>query len=191
MLLILDNKSEFIKVFEEFLHKYSIPFVVKQHDEKLTPALLKDVGGLILSGGSIGLKNPNELQADYLALKMFNVPTIGFCLGHEVIAVANGGAVEKLPHREMTMEEIIIDDVDDPIFENLPNKIFLKEKHYNHISKLPKNFRVIAHSDICPVEVMRHKNKLIYGFQSHPELVGEHGKNIIKNFLQMCGFNIK
>ena len=34
---------------------------------------------------------------------------------------------------------------------------------------------------------VKHKEKLIYGFQSHPEVSGTEGIKIVKNFLGMCG----
>ena len=35
-------------------------------------------------------------------------------------------------------------------------------------------------------KIIKHKDKLIYGFQSHPEVSGEDGLKMVQNFLKMC-----
>lgn len=185
MLLIINNESKFIKIFQKELERQNIEYEIINHDKRIDMQKYKDVKGVILSGGSIGLYDKSNVN-DYVALNNFNVPIIGFCMGHELIAVAFGGAIEKLPKAQMGMEEVVIDK-GDKIFKGLKDKIFLKEKHTSHVSRLPENFEILAHSDVCPIEVMKHKNKPIYGFQSHPEVLGNNGKTIMKNFLEMCG----
>lgn len=186
MLLIIDNKSKFIKTFEKYLKKNRVNFKVINAGQRIDLPQIKNIKGIILSGGSLGLYD-KSISNDFIALMNYTVPILGFCMGHEVIAVAYGGAIKKLNKKQEKLQTVIIDRPKDPIFSGLNNKVFLREKHVNYIKRLPKNFKIIAHSDICPIEVMRHKRKKIYGFQSHPEVSGEDGKIIMHNFLKMCG----
>ena len=75
----------------------------------------------------------------------------------------------------------------DPIFDGIEKtEIFIQKKHRFHIPVPPPDFEVLAYSEICPVEIMRHKEQPIYGFQGHPEVSGDDGLQIMKNFLAMC-----
>ncbi|MFH1425319.1 MAG: gamma-glutamyl-gamma-aminobutyrate hydrolase family protein [archaeon] len=180
MILIIDNGSKFIGKFERDLKKAKVKFKVIRNDGKIDFSKLRGLKGVVLSGGP---KDPfyENLSADFVALINLKVPIIGFCLGHEVIAVAFGGDVERLPRKQKKVEEVFIDKKD-RIFSGLEGKTFLRESHKKHISKLPKNFKVLAHSDVCSVEIMKHKRKKIYEFQSHPKVSGTDGKVIINNF---------
>jgi GMP synthase (glutamine-hydrolysing) len=190
MLLIIDNKSTFIRVFEKELKKRKVPYKVLKANQRFNLKKIRNIQGIVLSGGPL---TPYDhcMANDYIALMNFDVPTIGFCLGHELIAVAFGGTIKKLPHRQYKVQEVVIDNPRDPIFKGLAKKAFLREKHYNHVKKLPKDFRIIAHSDVCRVEVMRHKRRKIYGFQSHPEASGKDGQIIMHNFLKMCKIDFR
>lgn len=182
MILIIDNESNFIKKFEKKV-KNKLKYRTYTHSEQIDFSNLK-VKGVILSGGP-GDPFGENITTDFQVLMNLKVPIIGFCLGHEIIAVAYGGKVRKLPEKQNKMQYVVIDKKD-PIFKGIGKDTYLREKHHKHVIKLPRNFEILAHSDVCPIEVMKHKKKLIYGFQSHPEVSGKEGFQIMKNFLKMC-----
>jgi len=45
---------------------------------------------------------------------------------------------------------------------------------------------VLGSSDICKYEIIKHRERPIYGFQGHPEVSGVDGMKIMKNFLDIC-----
>ena len=56
--------------------------------------------------------------------------------------------------------------------------------HADQVSKLPKNFSVIASSQNSKFAIIENKSKNFYGVQFHPEVTHtENGKNLIKNFI--------
>jgi len=189
MLLIIDNESKLIKSFEEKLKERNIEYEVRLHSEQIDFNEKEDIQGIVLTGGPLGPYNPDlNTTSDFVALMNFDVPILGVCLGHEIIAIAFEGKVEKLENHQKKDQKIIIDKKD-KIFDGLEKEIYLKERHDNHVSKLPKDFVRLAHSEICPVEIMRHKEKPIYGSQSHPEASGKDGYIIMRNFLKICGID--
>ena len=190
MLLIIDNGSIFIKHMEKHLKEWDIPFKVFGHSEKVDIDALPKVKGVILSGGPGDPYGPENITTDFKILMNLEVPIIGFCLGHEIIAVAYGGMVEDLPEKQSKLEHVFIDKKGDPIFAGLGKEVYLREKHNRHVSKLPHDFDMLGHSAVCDYEIIRHKGKIIYGFQSHPEASGEDGAKIMRNFLRMCGEEI-
>jgi GMP synthase (glutamine-hydrolysing) A subunit len=189
MLLIIDNESDFIKRFEKDLLKSKVDFVVLPYNDTEAFNLIKSkVTSVILSGGPGIPGNPSNLNADYLAIDQLDVPIIGLCLGAEVVAHAFGGKITKLPTKQ-DKEQVVKILKKDPIFDGLHDVVKLREKHYYQISELPKDFEIIASSQVCSIEAMKHKQKPIYAFQGHPEVSGDDGHTIMHNFLKVSGIN--
>ena len=56
--------------------------------------------------------------------------------------------------------------------------------HADQVSKLPKNFQVIASSTNSKYAIVENKLKKYYGVQFHPEVTHtENGKKLISNFV--------
>lgn len=187
MILIIDNQSSFIKKFKrQFLSEQDFDYVFFDHNQPITLSAKTEVAGVILSGGRGNPYEPLNLTANFIALMNFDVPTIGFCLGHEIIAAAYRGRIKKLDSYHKKRENIQIIQ-DDPIFDGIQQKeVGLIKRHSYHVSEIPPTFICLAESDTTPHEVIRHKSKPIYGFQAHPEVSGAEGIKIVKNFLTMC-----
>ena len=188
MLLIIDNQSAYIKQFKRnYLHELDIPYVMFDHNEPLVLPKRRKINGIILSGGKGNPYEPLNLTTNYVALMNLNLPTIGVCLGHEILAVLHMGRIKKLAEYQNKREKITLTVPDDPIFKGIDTEeIYLREKHNFHISQLPKDFINLGYSETCPHEIIRHKSKSIYGFQSHPEVSKPHGIQIMNNFLKIC-----
>ena len=188
MILIIDNQSSFIKKFKrQYLSEQDFDYVFFDHNQPITLSARTEINGIILSGGKGNPYEPLNLTTNFVALMNFDVPTIGFCLGHEIIAAAYRGRIKKLDkyHQKKELIRIIHDD---PIFEGLgTTEISLVKRHSYHVSEISSDFIALAESDTTPNEIIRHSEKPIYGFQAHPEVSGESGLRMVKNFLKMCG----
>lgn len=192
MLLIIDNQSLFIKQFRNnWLEDHDIPYRVFDHNQPLWLDHPEQVQGIILSGGKGNPYEPLNLTTNFIALMNYDVPVIGFCLGHEILAVAHGGRVRRLDEYQNHREKVTISDLSDPIFEGITeSEILLREKHRFHVHRLPESFRALGSSQVCPYEIIRHREKPIYGFQAHPEVSGASGLRIMLNFIRMCGIDV-
>ena len=188
MLLIIDNQSAFIKKFKrQYLAEQDFDYVFFDHNQPITLSAKAKIKGVILSGGKGNPYEPLNLTTNYVALMNFNVPVLGFCLGHEIIAVAYRGRIKKLSEYHGKKEIITINRPEDPIFEGMEkSELSLVKRHAFHVSELPSSFESLASSDTCSNEIIRHKTKPIYGFQSHPEVSGEDGMFMVRNFLKIC-----
>ncbi|MDE5416960.1 gamma-glutamyl-gamma-aminobutyrate hydrolase family protein [Labilibaculum sp. DW002] len=188
MLLIIDNQSAFIKKFKrQYLSEQDFDYVFFDHNQPITLSAKSKIKGIILSGGKGNPYEPLNLTSNYVALMNFDVPVLGFCLGHEIIAVSYRGRIKKLPEYHAKKEIITITKSDDPIFNGLDTaQVNLVKRHSFHVSELPEQFESLAGSDTCSNEIIKHKSKPIYGFQSHPEVSGKDGMMMVENFLRIC-----
>lgn len=188
MLLIIDNQSAFIKKFKrQYLAEQDFDYVFFDHNQPITLSAKAKVKGVILSGGRGNPFEPLNLTSNFVALMNFNVPVIGFCLGHEIIAAAFRGRIKKLPEYHGKKEIITITKPEDPIFQGFQKtELSLIKRHAFHVAELPPDFESLAVSDTTATEIIRHKSKPIYGFQSHPEVSGKDGIHLVENFLRIC-----
>ena len=188
MLLIIDNQSGFIKKFKrQYLAEQDFDFVFFDHNQPITLSDKTKIKGIILSGGKGNPFEPLNLTSNFVALMNFDVPILGFCLGHEILAIANQGRIKRLSEYHRKKELVSIIKPDDPIFSGIKKqKLLLVKRHVFYVSELPKTFECLATSDTCDNEIIKHIEKPIYGFQSHPEVSGEDGMIMIKNFLKIC-----
>lgn len=189
MLLIIDNQSQYLRQFKRgYLDDQDIPHTIVEHNEQIDFARLPTVSGLIISGGRGNPYEPLNLTANYVAMMNLDVPTVGFCLGHEIIGVAWQAKVKRLGEYQNKKERLLLDKPEDAIFAGLPSDEFvIQKKHRFHLPAAPRDFEILAHSAVCAVEVIKHKDKPIYGFQGHPEVSGRDGLLIMSNFIKMCG----
>ncbi|HID42626.1 MAG TPA: GMP synthase subunit A [Archaeoglobaceae archaeon] len=151
--------------------------------ENTTPVEnLMDADGIVLGGGP-SLEKIGKC-GDYL--REIDVPFLGICLGHQLMAELFGGEVgrgETGGYAEVRVR--IVEE--DEIFEGLPTELKVWASHADEVKKLPSDFKLLATSDVCNIEAMRHKSKSIYGIQWHPEVFHtEKGEDFYKNFVKIC-----
>ena len=78
----------------------------------------------------------------------------------------------------------------DPLFEGLPGEIVVREAHAFHVVQVPAEFELLASTPECKVQAFKHRQRLVYGTQFHPEVNDDdhpHGRVIIGNFFRLAG----
>lgn len=145
---------------------------------------------LILSGGhSLPVLGHEAEFANELGLiDVFSGPIIGICLGHELIVHWDGGELQKASAREHGMREINVIH-EDPVFAG-EQRFNVYESHRWSV-KSTQNLTPLAESD-TGIEVVRHPDRLIYGFQFHPEQIGgaADGSQLFKRAITAMGRSI-
>ncbi len=98
------------------------------------------------------------------------VPTIGICLGAQLLAVVAGGAVE----RGQAGPEIGLGEVTVPTGDELlnPGVMPVVQWHYDAITNLPESVEVLASNDCYPVQAFR-VGEVAWGLQFHVETTAE------------------
>jgi len=139
----------------------------------------------VLSGSSnfpiVG--NENEMLPELQFIRSTAKPVLGICYGFELIVVAFGGTLKMMDHKAQGVLEMRM-TASDPIFRGV-EKLFVYEGHHWVADTLPPSLLPLAES-AHGIEAIRHTDRLIYGFQFHPEkLMREtEGSKVIKNFIE-------
>lgn len=150
--------------------------------------VIKDgVDGIVLSGGAprVGVESNLGNCAEILSKACF--PVLGICAGHQFMARHFGGSAEPSKIPEFGKIELTLLVENNELFDGVPKKSIVWESHNDEVAELPKDFEVLAKSENCKIQAMRHKNKPLYGLQFHPEVEHtEFGEQIFKNFVKIC-----
>jgi len=150
--------------------------------------VIKDgVDGIVLSGGAprVGVESNLGNCAEILSKADFSV--IGICAGHQFMARHFGGSAEPSKIPEFGKIELTLLVENNELFEGVPKKSIVWESHNDEVAELPKDFKILAESENCKIQAMKHKNKPLYGLQFHPEVEHtEFGEQIFKNFVKIC-----
>lgn len=161
-------------------------------DTKIVPntasfSEIENVDGLVLSGGAprVGIESELGNCAEFLEKASF--PVLGICAGHQYMARFFGGEAKPAEKPEFGKVELMLLKKD-KIFDDVPEKSIVWLSHNDEVSKLPRDFELLANSENCKIQAMRHKDNPFYGLQFHPEVEHtEYGELIFQNFVKICG----
>jgi GMP synthase (glutamine-hydrolysing) len=150
-----------------------------------TPVERIDADGLVLSGGAprIAWESPKlGLCTDYL--DKFHGPILGICVGHQLLALHYGGKVGPAEIPEYGLSKIKVLQGDD-LFNGLPEEFQVWQSHNDEVKSSP-DFIVLAESQNCKIQAIKHITKPRYGIQFHPEVTNtEYGEQIYQKFVSI------
>ena len=150
--------------------------------QNTTPAEEIDADGIVIGGGPDIERSGKSIEY----VRELGIPILGICLGHHIIAKAFGGEIGKGDvggYAEVEVEILKSED----IFDGFPDKIRVWASHMDEVKIMPNDFELLARSDICSIEAMKHKSKPIYGVQWHPEVYhSQYGEELYRNFIEIC-----
>lgn len=108
------------------------------------------------------------------------VKLTGICFGHQCIAQALGGLVERAPQGWGTgvRESQVVDTEAQRYFTD--SRMRLLYNHHDQVVRLPKGAALVATSPFCPIESFRISSHILT-FQGHPEYVPEYAVHLLLN----------
>ena len=150
--------------------------------------LNKKIRGVIILGSAASVHDDNKWQK---ALTTFlfeiidkDLPIMGLCYGHQLIAHIFGGKVGPLwnGEKKQGVRDVTLTD----------NELWGERKkgpmifsHQDGVTECPNKFEIIAHSNMVSVDGFRIKKKPIWGFQTHIEatkaFINDHNIPISEN----------
>jgi GMP synthase-like glutamine amidotransferase len=129
--------------------------------------------------------DPAHLRRLADIIRAATVPILGICGGCQLIGMAHGAPLGPMGRLEADRDDpcpafapgyvkewgfVPVSVVrPDPLFDGLgPEPVFLAA-HYWEVKEVPPGFDLLASTEMCRVQAIRHVDKPLYGTQFHPE----------------------
>jgi GMP synthase (glutamine-hydrolysing) len=134
-----------------------------------------EICGLAITGSHAMVteqRDWSEATAEWLATAAAKqIPTLGICYGHQLLAHCLGGKVDWNPKgREVGTIDVTLHPTaqDDPLFADLPNSISVNLSHRQAVLELPPDVTLLASSAMADHIAFRYGEN-VWGLQFHPE----------------------
>lgn len=118
-----------------------------------------------------------------------DIPVLGICFGHQLLAYALGGQVDDNP-RGVEVGTVTIQLTpaasEDPLFSSLPEQFSAQVSHSQSVTVLPPGATLLACSDMEPHQAFAW-GKNTWGIQFHPEF----DLQIIPHFIEFYRDKLK
>lgn len=182
LVLVIDFGGQYNQLIARRVRECGVYCQIVPYDYTLDKIKAKNPKGIILTGGPASVYAQDTPQA-VKGLFDINVPILGICYGHQIIANELGGVVEHADSGEYGKTSIKLEK-NAILFNGINNGDTCWMSHRDYVAKAPENFKIIATTKAAPVAAMADDKRKIYGVQFHPEV--EHtpfGKKVLQNFL--------
>ena len=187
-ILVIDNYDSFVFNLVQYLAQLGAQVTVKRNDE-VTVAECLDYDGVLISPGP-GTPETAGVCLDVVRETQGAVPIFGVCLGHQVIAEAFGGTVDRAPellHGKTSQ----VHHNKSGVLRSLPQDFTATRYHSLALNPdtVPQVLEVTGTTETGVIMSIRHRELPIEGVQFHPESVlTEGGHEMLANWLVDCGF---
>jgi len=185
--LVVDNYDSFVFNLVQYLAQLGAECTVRRNDE-VTPDEAAGFDGVLLSPGP-GTPERAGVCVDIVRECAGTVPLLGVCLGHQAIAVAYGGVVERAPELlHGKTSEVLHEGAG--VLSGLPSPFTATRYHSLTVrpDSVPDELEVTGRTEGGVVMGLRHRDLAVEGVQFHPESVlTEGGHRLLATWLLTCG----
>lgn len=185
-IIILDFGSQFTQLIGRRLRELNVYCEITPYNK--IPKLDSSVKGVILSGSPFSVRDPQAPKVDLTDIKG-KLPLMAVCYGAQYLAQHFGGEVNASLAREYGRAMLQIDDLNCPLFKNIPTNTQVWMSHGDTISKLPTRAVPVASTKDITNAAYHIDGEQTYAVQFHPEVFHtEKGAQILENFVKgICG----
>src|SRR5215212_1599099 len=187
MLVLIDNYDSFTYNLVQYFGELGADIKVFRNDQVTMNQLISlNPSHLVISPGPGEPIKDDGISAD--AIKHFDgkIPVLGVCLGHQCLSVVFGGKVDRA-QRLMHGKTSKVTHNGQGIFKGIPSPFEAMRYHSLVVyDPIPAELEVTAITPEEEIMGLKHREHQTYGVQFHPEsILTEHGKQILKNFLDL------
>ncbi len=185
------------------------PCLIVRYDQ-VDPRLVKELGAraVVVSGCFTDFQHysKDSLAGLQDVFRESSVPLLGFCAGCQMLAKAFAGDIgpigrisDEVEHdlagmsyadgwqQEFDFMPVTIEQ-NHPLVAGISSEAIFYQQHYWEIKRLPPEFQNLATSSICPIQIIAHRERPLFGVQFHAEKyddVHPDGRKLLENFFQI------
>jgi GMP synthase (glutamine-hydrolysing) len=164
-----------------------VPFDV---DRGIVPSSVDECDGWVTSPSRASVNDDEDwiagIETFVRRLVSEEVPFAGICFGHQLLARALGGQVQRAPSGwGVGAQRYDIVDVC-PWMDPAADQVVLIASHEDQVVRLPDAARLLARSDHCPNAMFAIGPRAI-GVQAHPEFTAELSRALIDLRVDLIG----
>lgn len=139
----------------------------------------EEIAGIIITGSHAMVTEHDEWSLQLMQwmrdIRNKQIPTLGICYGHQLLAEAFGGKVENHPQGieiGTTKIQLTEEGIEDRLLAVLSDQFYGHVTHRQTVITPPEDARILAQNDFEPCHAFAIDNH-IWGVQFHPEFTGE------------------
>jgi para-aminobenzoate synthetase/4-amino-4-deoxychorismate lyase len=187
--LFIDNYDSFVYNLAQYVGELGASAQVVRNDAVTVDELVAarqrgDFTHLIVSPGP-GAPSDAGISREAIARLGPTTPTLGVCLGHQVIAEVYGAKVVRAPEIVHGKPSLIHHD-GRGVYTGLPTPLVCARYHSLVVDagSLPPELEATAHTASGIVMGVRHRTHPVEGVQMHPEsILTSRGHDMLQTFL--------
>jgi GMP synthase (glutamine-hydrolysing) len=189
-ILILDFGSQYTQLIARRVREIGVYCELVPYD--VNPHFIENFNpnGIILSGGPDTVSQIDSARAPNIIFDL-KIPILGICYGMQTMAVQLGGDARSAEKAEFGFAQIraknhskLLIDINDEINSEDLGLLDVWMSHGIEVTKLPKDFEIIASTDNCPIAGFANNKKNYFGLQFHPEVTHtKQGIQILEKFV--------
>jgi len=185
--LVVDLGAQYAQLIARRVREAHVYSEIVPHDLSAAELAARAPAGIILSGGPASVYEDGAPQIDPGVFDL-DVPVLGICYGHQLMARSLGGEVAATGQREYgrTTLQTAPPSV---LLRDLPATDTVWMSHGDAVTREPDGFRVTASTEQIPIAAMEDPERGLYSVQFHPEVSHTaNGQAVMKRFLfDGCG----
>lgn len=187
LVIVLDFGGQYNQLIARRVRECNIYCEVHPYTLSLDEIKAKNPKGIIFTGGPNSVYGDDSPRCDK-AIFDLGIPVLGICYGSQLISYLLGGSVKTAPVSEYGKTEVDVDSTS-KLFDGVTDKTICWMSHTDYIEQAPSDFKITAHTPVCPVAAMENADRNIYAVQFHPEVMHtQEGKKMLSNFVyNVCG----
>ena len=187
LVIVLDFGGQYNQLIARRVRECNVYCEVMAYNTSVEKIKEMNPKGIIFTGGPNSVYGEDSPLCDKEIFEL-GIPVLGICYGSQLTAHVLGGKVATAPVSEYGKTEVAVDTTS-KLFENVSNSTICWMSHTDYIEQAPADFKVTAHTPVCPVAAMEHEEKKLYAVQFHPEVMHtQEGMTMLSNFVKnICG----
>jgi para-aminobenzoate synthetase len=188
--LLVDNYDSFTYNLFQLLAQVNgrTPHVIRNDDRRQWAALSQaDFDGVVISPGPGRPERDRDFGISAAAIRDWELPVLGICLGHQGLCHLYGGRVGYAPE-PMHGRLSAVHHGARELFAGIPSPLRAVRYHSLLVDEVPPELEVTAWTGDGLVMAVRHRERPAWGVQFHPESIAtEHGYRLVDNFRELVG----